>query len=90
MLVGSLPEIFILPLLCFSILDALVKFPPCAIEFIADFLDDPSLLFGLKIIFSSGAVELVLLGAEFVFEGCDVLVELIDSVVVGFAVSLEG
>lgn len=88
-LISLLSELFILSLFSLSIFDALIEFSPSGIQLVAEFFDDSPLLFGLNAVLGPDSVKLVLLGVEFVLEGVDVLVELVDSIVVGFTVSLK-
>ena len=88
-LISLLSELFILSLFSLSIFDALIEFSPGGIQLVAEFFDDSPLLFGLNAVLGPDSVKLVLLRVEFVLEGVDVLVELVDSIVVGFTVSLK-
>ncbi len=88
-LISLLSELFILSLFSLSIFDALIEFSPSGIQLVAEFFDDSPLLFGLNAVLGPDSVKLVLLRVEFVLEGVDVLVELVDSIVVGFTVSLK-
>jgi|JI10StandDraft_1071094.scaffolds.fasta_scaffold218045_2 hypothetical protein len=88
-LISLFSELFILSLFSLSIFDALIEFSPSGIQLVAEFFDDSPLLFGLNAVLGPDSVKLVLLRVEFVLEGVDVLVELVDSIVVGFTVSLK-
>lgn len=88
-LISLLSELFILSLFRFSIFDTLLEFSPGRIQLVTEFFDGSSLLFGLNVILCSDPVKLVLFRVELVLEGVDVLVELVDSIVVGFTVSLK-
>jgi len=88
-LISLFSELFFLSLFSLSIFDALIEFSPSGIQLVAEFFDDSPLLFGLNAVLGPDSVKLVLLRVEFVLEGVDVLVELVDSIVVGFTVSLK-
>jgi hypothetical protein len=88
-LISLFSELFILSLFSLSIFDALIEFSPSGIQLVAEFFDDSPLLFGLNAVLGPDSVKLVLLRVEFVLEGVDVLVELVDSIMVGFTVSLK-
>ena len=86
---GFLLELFVLLLLIVSILLAISELSSYSIQLISKFLDNSPLLLSMKISFSFSPIKLILSWLKFAFQRVDVLVELIDSIMIGFAISLK-
>jgi hypothetical protein len=89
LLVGSLPELLVLLLLTRSVFLGIAEFSPGFVEFEAELFIGPLLFLALKVGLSPGAIEFILLGVELTLKCVEVVGELVDSTVVGFAVSLK-
>ena len=89
LLIGLISEFLIISLLSLSVFLTFSQFSSSSVKFIGNFLDNPSLFLCLKIVFSFGSIEFVLSWFYLSFKTIDSVVELIDSIVISFTISLE-
>ena len=86
---GFVSEFFILLLLIISIFLTVFKLSLYSVQLIRKFLNNSSLFFSLKVVFSFSPIKLILSWLELAFEWIDVLIELVNSFMIWFAISLK-
>lgn len=86
---GLVSILFIQLLFIVSILFTIFELYSYSFQFIRKLLDNSSLFLWLKVVFCLSPIKLILSWLELAFKWIDVLIELINSFVIGFTISLE-